>query len=60
MNQKEILETLTKKEQDILQVVLSLEQTKMNVVNMQDNSSEEKDLVNSIYSIIKTKVKDET
>lgn len=59
MNQKDILSSLSKKEQEILQNVLQLEQAKLNVINMQDNSSEEKDLVNSIYLLIKSKIKDE-
>jgi len=60
VNQKDILDTLSKKEQEILQNVLQLEQAKLNVINMQDNSSEEKDLVNNIYLLIKGKIKDET
>ncbi|CAH7485165.1 conserved hypothetical protein [Vibrio chagasii] len=57
MTQREILETLTKEEQEVLQAVLNLEQTKLNIVDLKANSSEEKKLVNDIYSIIESKIK---
>ncbi|HCH2708209.1 TPA: hypothetical protein NKT40_001056 [Vibrio parahaemolyticus] len=57
MTQKEILESLTKEEQEILQAVLNLEQTKLNIVDLVRNSSEERKLVKSIYSIVESKIK---
>ncbi|MGR5520875.1 hypothetical protein [Vibrio sp. PNB22_4_2] len=57
MAQKEILESLTKEEQEILQAVLNLEQTKLNIVDLVRNSSEERKLVKSIYSIVESKIK---
>lgn len=59
MSQKEILEKLTKIEQDILYAVLSLEQSKLNIVNMKENTSEEKKMVSNIIVTIRGKIKDE-
>ncbi|WP_297481808.1 hypothetical protein [uncultured Photobacterium sp.] len=56
MTQKEIIEVLTKEEQDVLQAVLNLEQTKLNIVDLKANSSEEKTLVQDIYFIIEGKI----
>ena len=56
MTQKEIIEVLTKEEQDVLQAVLNLEQTKLNIVDLKTNSSEEKKLVQDIYFIIEGKI----
>lgn len=60
MTQQEILESLTKEEQEVLHAVLNLEQTKLNVFDLRANSSEEKKLVHEIYVIIESKIKNET
>lgn len=59
MNQKEIIDSLSKIEQEILKSVLNLEQSRLHIINMAENASEEKKMVSDICSIIRREIKDE-
>ncbi len=59
MTQKEIVESLTKEEQEILHAVLNLEQAKLNIVDLVKNGSEERKLVKGICSIVERTIKHE-
>ena len=59
MTQNEIIGALTPQEKKILESVLTIEKSKLNIVDMKSNSSAEKAIVTAIYDAIKRTVKDE-
>lgn len=59
MKESDVINRLTNAEKDLLEEILHKEKVKLNLVNMESNKSEEKNLVDEIYALIKGKVKNE-
>jgi hypothetical protein len=59
MKESDVINRLTNAEKDLLEEILHKEKAKLNLVNMESNKSEEKNLVDEIYVLIKGKVKNE-
>lgn len=57
--QKEIIEALTKEEQQILQNVMTLEQTNLYIKDLKQNRSKEKETIENVVKLIEREIRNE-
>jgi hypothetical protein len=57
--QKEIIDSLSKEEQQILQNVMTLEQTNLYIKDLKQNRSKEKETIENVVKLIEKAVRNE-
>lgn len=57
--QREIIEALTKEEQQILQSVMTLEQTNLYIKDLKQNRSKEKETIENVVKLIEREIRNE-
>tara|TARA_R110000765_G_scaffold323962_2_gene415594 strand:- start:3111 stop:3296 length:186 start_codon:yes stop_codon:yes gene_type:complete len=58
-SQKEIISQLSKEEQQILQNVMTLEQTNLYIKDLKDNRSKEKEVIENVVKLIEREIRNE-
>lgn len=57
--QKEIIDALTKEEQQILQSIMTLEQTNLYIKDLKENRSAENEVIETVVKLIEKVIKNE-
>ncbi|MDO6610522.1 hypothetical protein Q4601_11995 [Shewanella sp. 1_MG-2023] len=58
-SQKEIINQLSKEEQQILQHVMTLEQTNLYIKDLKENRSKEKEVIENVVKLIEKEIRNE-
>jgi hypothetical protein len=58
-SQKEIISQLSKEEQQILQNVMTLEQTNLYIKDLKENRSKEKEVIENVVKLIEREIRNE-